>query len=243
MSQPRPNTIRHHGGVNGVTGSCHELVLSPDASLLIDCGLFQGDDAAPRGGADQLAIEFDVGRIKALVVTHVHIDHVGRIPWLLAAGFEGPILCSEPSAKLLPLVLEDAFKLSVSRQTEAVERYLKVIEQRLVALPYGQWHRVAGQATIRLQRAGHILGSAYVECEVEGQRTVFSGDLGATHAPLLEPPLPPQHCDTLIIESTYGDRQHEHRDTRRQRLEAVIRRALQDQGTVLTTACPGTNCR
>ena len=84
-------TIHHHGAVDGVTGSCHELVLGPDASLLIDCGLFQGEDAAPQGGPDQLAIGFDVRHIKALVVTHVHIDHVGRIPWLLAAGFEGPV--------------------------------------------------------------------------------------------------------------------------------------------------------
>ncbi|GAA5137927.1 MBL fold metallo-hydrolase [Alloalcanivorax gelatiniphagus] len=228
--------IHHHGAVDGVTGSCHELVLGPDASLLIDCGLFQGEDAAPRGGPDQLAIGFDVGRIKALVVTHVHIDHVGRIPWLLAAGFDGPILCSEPSARLLPLVLEDAFKLSLSRQTEAVERYLKVIEQRLVALPYDRWHRVRGEARIRLRRAGHILGSAYVECDLAGHRTVFSGDLGAPHAPLLDPPEPPEGCDTLVIESTYGDRQHQGRARRRERLAAVLRRALRDQGTVLIPA-------
>ncbi|TMW13794.1 MBL fold metallo-hydrolase [Alloalcanivorax gelatiniphagus] len=210
--------------------------MGPDASLLIDCGLFQGEDAAPRGGPDQLAIGFDVGRIKALVVTHVHIDHVGRIPWLLAAGFDGPILCSEPSARLLPLVLEDAFKLSLSRQTEAVERYLKVIEQRLVALPYDRWHRVRGEARIRLRRAGHILGSAYVECDLAGHRTVFSGDLGAPHAPLLDPPEPPEGCDTLVIESTYGDRQHQGRARRRERLAAVLRRALRDQGTVLIPA-------
>ncbi len=232
------NTIHHHGGAQGVTGSCHELVLGPDASLLIDCGLFQGEDAAPRGGADQLAIEFDVSRVVALVVTHVHIDHVGRIPWLLAAGFEGPILCSEPSARLLPIVLEDAFKLSLSRQTEAVERYLKVVRGRLVSLPYDTWYPVPGGdgARVRLQRAGHILGSAYVECDVAGHRTVFSGDLGAPHAPLLEPPVPPERCDTLVIESTYGDRQHEGRAGRRRRLAAVIRRALEDQGTVLIPA-------
>jgi metallo-beta-lactamase family protein len=251
--QPEP-TIRHHGAVNGVTGSCHQLMLAPDASLLIDCGLFQGNDAAPRGGPDELAIDFDISTVRALLVTHVHIDHVGRIPWLLAAGFKGPILCSEPSAKLLPLVLEDAFKLSLSRQTEAVDNYLKLIQERLIAIPYNQWHRIHDNARIRLQRAGHILGSAYIECEVTGpvaegaaklntenrklntKTIVFSGDLGAPHAPLLAPPEPPEHCDTLVIESTYGDRQHQQRDTRRQRLEAVIQRALQDQGTVLIPA-------
>ncbi|MAY09589.1 MAG: MBL fold hydrolase, partial [Alcanivorax sp.] len=83
-------------------------------------------------------------------------------------GFEGPILCSQPSARLLPIVLEDAFKLSLSRQTEAVERYLKVVRGRLVPLPYDTWYPVPGGdgARVRLQRAGHILGSAYVECEV-----------------------------------------------------------------------------
>ncbi|ASK33632.1 MBL fold hydrolase [Alcanivorax sp. N3-2A] len=251
--QPEP-TIHHHGATNGVTGSCYQLMLAPDASLLIDCGLFQGNDAAPRGGPDELAIGFDISTVRALLVTHVHIDHVGRIPWLLAAGFKGPILCSEPSARLLPLVLEDAFKLSLSRQTEAVENYLKLIDERLIAIPYKQWHSVHQNARIRLQRAGHILGSAYIECEVTGpvaegaaplntenrklktKTIVFSGDLGAPHAPLLAPPEPPEHCDTLVIESTYGDRQHQHRDTRRQRLEAVIQRALQDQGTVLIPA-------
>lgn len=77
--------------------------------------------------------------MRALIATHVHIDHVGRIPYLLAAGFKGPILCSEPSAKLLPIVLEDAFKLGVSRDQKKVERYIKLIEQRIIALPYKTW--------------------------------------------------------------------------------------------------------
>jgi Cft2 family RNA processing exonuclease len=80
--------ILHHGAVNGVTGSAHELVLDEQNSLLIDCGLFQGSDSSPGGGAhaDNLDIDFPVHRIRALIVTHVHIDHVGRIPWLLAAA-------------------------------------------------------------------------------------------------------------------------------------------------------------
>jgi len=101
-------TIKHHGAVNGVTGSCHELALGDDFGVLIDCGLFQGAEISEGAGYDSLAIEFPIDHIKALVVTHVHIDHVGRIPYLLAAGFKGPIICSEPSAVLLPLVLEDA---------------------------------------------------------------------------------------------------------------------------------------
>lgn len=245
MSYPQ---IEHHGAKDGVTGSCHQLRMNAATSLLIDCGLFQGNDASipDEPGSDRLAIEFPLDTIKALVVTHVHIDHVGRIPYLLAAGFEGPILCSEPSAKLLPIVLEDAFKLSFSRDHAQVEKYIRLVEQRIIALPYQHWFTLDDSdgllARIRLQRAGHILGSAYVEIDLsypqtgEGKRVVFSGDLGAPHAPFLMPPESPERADILVLESTYGDRLHENRSTRRQRLEAVIEQALEDQGTVLIPA-------
>lgn len=240
--------IQHHGAQDGVTGSCHQLCIDPENSLLIDCGLFQGNEASAdgRSGADHPSIEFSLATVKALVVTHVHIDHVGRIPYLLAAGFKGPILCSEPSVKLLPIVLEDAFKLGFSSDQKEVDRYIKLVEQRLQPLPYKQWFTLietdALCVRIRLQRAGHILGSAYVEIDVfypgtgDTKRIVFSGDLGASHAPLLMPPEPPERADILVLESTYGDRLHENRASRRQRLEAVIEHALQDQGTVLIPA-------
>lgn len=237
--------ILHHGAVSGTTGSCHELRCDEQHSVLVDCGLFQGADMSPHGAsAADLAIDFDISRVRALIATHVHIDHVGRIPWLLAAGFDGPILCSEPSARLLPIVLEDAFRLGFSRQPDKVSRYLKLIASRIQPLRYNQWHEVfshsQGRLRVRLQRAGHILGSAYVECEAGSgagaKRIVFSGDLGAPHAPILAAPKSPYGCDTLVIESTYGDRQHEDRRHRRQRLQKVIARALQDQGTVLIPA-------
>lgn len=240
--------ILHHGAVSGVTGSCHQLQMDDEHALLIDCGLFQGAETSPEGraGAGKLAIDFSLDGIKALVATHVHIDHVGRIPYLLAAGFKGPILCSEPSAKLLPIVLEDAFKLGFSRDQKQVERYLKLIEQRIVALPYKQWFTLIDtkqlNARIRLQRAGHILGSAYVEVDLqypetgEKKRIVFSGDLGAPHAPILPAPIAPYKADILVIESTYGDRLHEDRRSRRARLEKVLEHALSNQGTVLIPA-------
>ncbi|WP_324730754.1 MBL fold metallo-hydrolase [Pseudomonas paeninsulae] len=240
--------ILHHGAKDGVTGSCHQLLMDAQHSLLIDCGLFQGAETSAEGNsaADRLAIEFPLDTIKALVATHVHIDHVGRIPYLLVAGFKGPILCSEPSAKLLPIVLEDAFKLGFSRDQKQVERYIKLIEQRIIALPYKTWFTLQDTENlicrIRLQRAGHILGSAYVEIDLhypqssEKKRIVFSGDLGAPHAPLLPAPKPPYRADILVIESTYGDRLHEDRRTRRQRLERVIEQALADNGTVLIPA-------
>ena len=237
MKHPR---LIHHGAREGVTGSCHQLWMDDSCSVLIDCGQFQGEDQHEQ--ADELALDFPIEGIKALVVTHVHIDHVGRIPNLLAAGFGGPILCSEPSARLLPIVLEDAFRLSISRDPEQLERYLKVVEQRIIALPYGHWftlNETAGaECRVRLQPAGHVLGSAYVELELgaaasAGQRIVFSGDLGAPHSPLLPDLVAPERADLLILESTYGDRRHEDRTHRRERLQAVIERALADQGTVL----------
>ncbi len=236
MKQPR---LIHHGAREGVTGSCHQLWMDEDSSVLIDCGQFQGADAPDD---DELALDFAIDGIKALIITHVHIDHVGRIPNLLAAGFEGPILCSEPSARLLPIVLEDAFRLTISRDQAYLERYLKIVEQRIIALPYDHWFSLHDTDTavckVRLQPAGHVLGSAYVEFDLQtpardSRRIVFSGDLGAPHSPLLPDLAPPERADLLVLESTYGDRRHEDRTHRRERLQAAIERALADQGSVL----------
>lgn len=234
--------LSHHGGTRGVTGSCHQLHLDPSTSLLVDCGLEQGAEAAP--GAESAPLGFDVQGIQALVITHVHLDHVGRIPALLAAGYRGPILCSEPSARLLPLVLEDAYKLGISREPAHVARYLDFIRDLIVPLPFEQWHSLVERpgltCRIRLQRAGHLLGSAYVECNVDlagqNQRIVFSGDLGHEGNPLLRPVQPPEPADVLVLESTYGDRLHPDRSDRQKQLEQVIDRALQDRGTILIPA-------
>jgi len=216
--------VVHHGAINGVTGSCHQLQMTDSSSILIDCGLFQCEEAQ----AQSPDISFSLEGIKALVITHVHADHVGRLPYLLAAGYKGPILCSEPSAKLLPLILEDAFKLEVSREPMTIERYLQRVSQQIIALPFDHWFSIeqkkAYHLQIRLQRAGHILESAYVECDVEylktglARRIVFSGDLGAPHTPFLPAPDSPESADILILESTYGDRLHENRLTRQERL-------------------------
>ena len=244
---PYPNII-HHGAVTGVTGSCHQLRMDAYSSLLIDCGLFQsGEKSLGSGGGEHTpAITFELGDVKALVVTHVHADHIGRIPYLLAAGFKGPIFCSEPSAKLLPLVLEDAFKLDFSRDESKVDRYVKRVQEQIIALPFNQWFVIEQSdgllARIRLQKAGHILGSAYVECDLTypqlnvNRRIVFSGDLGASNAPLLAAPVPPEKADVLVLESTYGDRLHEDRSTRQARLESAIDKALADHGTLLIPA-------
>lgn len=233
--------VVHHGAVQGVTGSAHEWVVSEDASVLIDCGLFQGRDVGPSGAsASDLSIDFDISRIRAVVLTHVHIDHVGRLPWLFAAGYGGPVYCSEPSARLLPIVLEDAFKLGISRQPDRVEAFLTLLKQRLVAVPYEAWTAVPlgdDKVFIQLLPAGHILGSASVSCrDAQGHVTVFSGDLGARLAPILRSAQSPYRADCLVIESTYGDRLHEGRAARSARLERALVRAMEDKGTLLIPA-------
>lgn len=112
-----------NGAVAGVTGSCHQLLVDGDHSLLVDCGLFQGAQTSPEGRAEtnEHAIDCPLDGIKALIATHVHIDHGGRIPYLLAACFNGPIICSEPSSRLLSIVLEDACKLGVNRLSHTAQ--------------------------------------------------------------------------------------------------------------------------
>ena len=230
--------ILHHGGSDQVTGSCHELFFQRGESLLIDCGLFQGHEVhSPE-------IDFPVDAIRALIITHVHLDHVGRIPYLLAAGFEGPIYCSPASAVLLPLVLEDALKVGVTHNERLISEALKRVEKQTVVLDTGAWldlaPRFAASVAIRFQPAGHILGSVYVQIRFTfdsvSHDIVFSGDLGAPYAPLLTAPKPPYRADTLILESTYGDRCHEQRRLRRHHLKAIIERSLQNRGVILIPA-------
>lgn len=234
--------ITHHGAVTGVTGSCHQLHLAGGDSLLVDCGLFQGDETGTGGGGTP-SINFPVDGIRALVVTHCHVDHCGRIPWLLAAGFEGPIYATEATARLLPMVLEDAIKVGVTRNQSMLDAVRARLTKQLVGVPYRQWFDIAaGDARGRFQIAGHILGSAYVELDIAAEnhqgreRVVFSGDLGAPWTPLLPAPRSPSLADTLVIESTYGDKNHEGRRLRRQRLQQVIEHSYRDGGVVLIPA-------
>lgn len=239
-------TIIHHGGADGVTGSCHRLQISPDHAILIDCGLFQGEDLKGQSSFERHQVEFPVDDVMALVVTHVHIDHIGRLPYLMAAGFKGPIICTPPSARLLPLVIEDALKIGFTRDRRLIERFLDTVEMHLDPSPYGAWKTLLNderyKVKVRLQNAGHILGSAYVEIDVEDERAsldnryVFSGDLGPPDTPLLPDPTPLERADVLVLESTYGDRRHEGRRTRRAQLKEMIYRAQREGGSVVIPA-------
>jgi len=183
------------------------------------------------------------------VVTHCHIDHVGRIPYLLAAGFKGPIYATTATAKLLPLVIEDAIKVGVTRNKSIIRACLKLLNNQLVPLEYKSWYALslasdkikeAPKVKIKLQPAGHILGSAYVEVDIatgsRSHRVVFSGDLGAPYTPLLPAPKSPYRADTLVIESTYGDKNHQSRKDRCANLQHVIEKSVSDNGVVLIPA-------
>lgn len=234
--------IVHHGAHQGVTGSCHEFYFTETASMLIDCGQFQGRDAQNNDFDRRVQdIDFYIDNLIGLVVTHCHIDHVGRLPSLLLAGFRGPIYCTPATAQLLPLVLTDAMKIT---RFPYPEKVLSEVQSQLRTLPLEQWHGLEHGWRMRLRNAGHIMGSAYVEFEQEPkknheglpQRVVFSGDLGCKNTPLLQDPTPLEYADTLVLESTYGDRLHEDRDTRQARLKNVIEKAFVDKGTVLIPA-------
>ena len=263
--------IQHHGAVNGVTGSCHQLHIDEQNSVLIDCGLFQGAEQGKNNGAENnekhLAIDFDISTVQALIVTHCHIDHVGRIPYLLAAGFRGPIYATTATVALLPLVIEDALKVGVTRNKSMINACLELLKKQLIALDYKKWQSLAlsdaallvhpepvegrdaaaeassPKAKIKFQMAGHILGSAYVEIDIikkanktPKHRVVFSGDLGAPYTPLLPAPKSPYRADTLVIESTYGDKNHQNRKVRTKQLQKIIEKAVADNGVVLIPA-------
>jgi metallo-beta-lactamase family protein len=132
--------IIHHGGAKGVTGSYHELFIDRERSVLSDCGLFQGNDVSQtRTETEQLKTDFPIETIEAQIVTHCHIDHVGRLQHLLIAGFEKKILCSVATAQLIPLVLEDALKIGFTRDSKLINSFLRKVETLLMPLPYGKW--------------------------------------------------------------------------------------------------------
>ncbi len=224
----------HHGAQDGVTGSCHQLFWSDTQSLLVDCGTFQGNDARNHPNPE---IEFPLKGIEALVLTHVHIDHVGRVPYLLAAGFDKPVYCTAPTAKLLPLVMEDALKIGFTRSRKLIEQFLEKIDRMLHPIPYGQWREISSGVKIRLSPAGHVLGSAITELELpSGEIVVFSGDLGTGTDPLLKTPQSPERADLLVLESTYGDKLHASEFDRQHELEAVLCKTLSNRGVTIIPA-------
>jgi len=224
----------HHGAHRGVTGSCHQLFVDEQKSLLVDCGTFQGRDAERHPGPE---INFPLSGILGLLLTHVHIDHVGRLPYLIGAGFDKPIYCSRPTAELLPLVMEDSLRIGFTQSRRLIGDFLKNVTRLMRPLRYHEWTQIGSNISIRLRPAGHVLGSTIFEVQLpDGKVVVFSGDLGVSGAPLLNPPTSPPQADLLVLESTYGNRLHPPVEDRIAQLEEVICKTLINGGVTIIPA-------
>lgn len=226
------------GATDSVAGSCFLLEVG-GKRFLIDCGLFQGAHFVEQKNYDDFS--FDPKAIDALFVTHAHLDHIGRIPKLMRAGFRGTIFGTAPTRELTLLSLRDSVSI-MCREAERVKKAQLCYPVDLDGIR-NQWRDVRYRETIEIDNtrvtfydAAHILGSAFILVECEAGRIVFSGDLGNISDPLLpEIDLLPE-ADYLVLESTYGDRDHEDPLLRRETLEDVIERTARQKGTLLIPA-------
>ncbi len=232
-------SLEFHGATEGVTGSCHQLSFL-DESILIDCGTFQGTEARNHS---ELKIDFDISGLKGVALTHVHVDHIGRLPYLLAAGYSGPIYASIPTAGLASEQLKDSLKIGFTSNHRLIWKVVNILKKRIVPCQYKQWIAISDKFRIKFHPAGHILGSAFIEIEVAStnngkikRRIVFSGDLGAPYTPILSSPRSPYYADILVLESTYGNRIHVGRKIRRKVLLEILKESIADKGIVIIPA-------
>ena len=223
--------IIHLGGENTVTGSCH-LLQANGINIMVDCGLAQGNDVL----LPMKSWPVSPSEIDYLFLTHAHIDHIGRVPELIERGFSGEIICSHPTKALLSPMLEDAMGFSDMTEQQAA-KILKTIDDLSWGFEYRETFSLKKGIKFRLGCAGHILGSCFIRFELpDGFTIVFSGDLGAKDTPILCDPDISEPCDLLILESTYGDRNHEGRKSRIEVLRKILDRALDDGGIVYIPA-------
>ena len=230
----KPNIqISHLGAKNCVTASCH-LVQTQETSILVDCGKAYGHDP-------ELPFEkFPVppSSIEYLFLTHAHIDHIGRVPDLIEAGFKGEIICTHATKALLIPMLHDA--LSFSNRTKTQIRHLEnMIDDLSWGFELNQTFTLKKDISFKLKNAGHILGSCFIQFtfpNADTPKITFSGDLGCIDTPILPDPDIPDACDILILESTYGDRNHSSRKHRVAALKELLDKALSDNGIVYIPA-------
>lgn len=231
--------ISFFGASREVTGSCY-LVESAKAKILVDCGMFQGCNLC---GAQNFAeFPFDASTIDAICITHAHLDHTGRIPKLVKAGFKGKIYGTPPTAKLATLVLEDAFKIMLSDFKRDYRPMLYEEEDIVTALKNFspiEYHAplTVKDLTITFKDAGHIFGSAFIEVrEKNGGSVSFSGDLGNDGTQILKQTEQLGAVDALVVESTYGNRIHEDESTRESKLKTIIERTVKQKGVLIIPA-------
>ena len=241
--------LEFFGAAAEVTGSCHILHID-GKKVLLDCGLIQGSRRDEERNRDPFP--FDASKIDAVVLSHAHLDHCGRLPLLVKRGFRGPVFAQEASCELVAILLADAAHLAErdaayrSRKTGKKVKPLytfaegeKVIRQ-MRSRKYREVFRVIKGVKVRFRDAGHILGSCVVEIWAEDKgverKIVFSGDLGQYDTPILKDPEPIDRADVVLMESTYGGRRHRDRDQTISELGEILTSARSKKGNILIPA-------
>ena len=246
-------TVQIFGAADEVTGSCH-LVTAGNSRILLDCGLIQGRREDEERNKEPFP--FDPESIDAVVLSHAHIDHSGRLPMLVKAGFSGPVYTHRASRDLCRIMLKDSAFLNEKEieweNRKRQRKGLKPVEalytvedarsamSRFKGLVYQKKVKIRPNVTLRLNDAGHILGSSIVELwlEADGQmrKLVFSGDLGRPGMPILQDPALIRHADLVIMESTYGNRLHRSWEESLTEIENIVQDTTNSRGNILIPA-------
>ena len=244
--------LEFFGAAGEVTGSCH-IVRVGGREVLLDCGMIQGGRDAPERNRE--AFPFSAQAIDAVVLSHAHIDHCGRLPLLVKRGYRGPIYTNAACADLLPILLRDSAQLSI-RDAERSNRYrdpdepqaqplydLDDVERTLTLvkrLPYDTVRALLPGVRVRVRDAGHIMGSSSLELWLaEGElrrKLVFSGDLGQYDSPILQDPHRFGTADLVLMESTYGGRRHRDRKATEIEFGEILDEAWRDGGNIIVPA-------
>lgn len=234
------------GAARTVTGSKF-LVDTDEFRVMVDCGLFQGERLWRRRNWEPLAV--DPAKVDAVVITHAHLDHSGYLPLLVKNGFAGPAYCTPETAELAAIILRDSAHIAesdaayadvrgYSKHKPALPLYDSSDAEKAIDLLTTLEHDtptiIGGEVGLELRSAGHILGSAYAQLDVGGTRLLVSGDIGRPGHPLLLPAEAPHDADTVVVESTYGNRLHEAEDD--DLLADAITRTIGRGGVVLMPA-------
>jgi len=236
MSDIKKLKLTFCGGVGEVTGA-NFLLEGPDIKILVDCGMEQGTKTA---ATDNVApFMYDPTSIDYLFITHAHIDHTGRIPKLVKDGFKGKIYSTPATRDLALLMLEDSMKL-LEREAEH-ENTKPLYNADDVRNSFRLWDTINYHTKtdighgleVFLKDAGHVLGSSMVEFTYNGKKIVFTGDLGNTPTPLLRDTEPLTDAEYIVMESVYGDRNHESHEERVNRLEDIIEDTIHNEGALV----------